>query len=69
MQKVKLTQKVKKVSYIDNCRRERYKSYTRLSMMTQESRDKLDSTLTPRLLNLTLESEMREENSLVCVYK
>jgi hypothetical protein len=34
--------------------------------MTPESRDKLDSTLTPRLLNLTLESEM-SENSLMCV--
>jgi hypothetical protein len=30
-------------------------------MMTLESRDKLDSTLTPRALNLTLESEMSRE--------
>jgi hypothetical protein len=36
-------------------------------MMTPESQDKLDSTLTPRLLNLTLESETSEENSVVCV--
>jgi hypothetical protein len=35
-------------------------------MTTSDSRNKLDSTLTPRLLNLTLESEM-SENSLVCV--
>jgi hypothetical protein len=34
--------------------------------MTPESWDKVDSTLTPRLLNLTLQSEM-SENSLVCV--
>jgi hypothetical protein len=38
-------------------------------MMTLESRDKLDSTVTPRLINLTLESEKREDNFLVCVYK
>jgi hypothetical protein len=36
-------------------------------MTTSESRDKLDSTLTLRLLNLTLENEKREENSFVCV--
>jgi hypothetical protein len=29
--------------------------------MTPESQDKLNSTLTPRLLNLTLESEMSRE--------
>jgi hypothetical protein len=42
------------------------RAYTRLPMMNLESRDKLDSTLTPKLVNLTLESEM-SENSLVCV--
>jgi hypothetical protein len=35
-------------------------------MMTPESRDKLDSTLTPKLLNLTLESEMSRELLGVC---
>jgi hypothetical protein len=35
-------------------------------MMTPESRDKLDSTLTPKLLNLTLESEMSRELFGVC---
>jgi hypothetical protein len=34
--------------------------------MTPESQGKLYLTLTPRLLNLNLESEMREESSLVC---
>jgi hypothetical protein len=37
--------------------------------MTSESWDKLKSTLRPRLLKLTLESEISEENSLVCIYK
>ena len=46
----------------------RYKNYTRLPMMTPESRDKLDSTLTPILLNITLESE-REKRASLCVYK
>jgi hypothetical protein len=35
-------------------------------MMTLQSRDKLDSTLTSRLLNLTLESEMSRELLGVC---
>jgi hypothetical protein len=35
-------------------------------MTTPESRDKLDSTLTSRLLNLTLESEMSRELLGVC---
>jgi hypothetical protein len=35
-------------------------------MMTPESRDKLDSTLTPRLLNLTLESEISRKLLGVC---
>jgi hypothetical protein len=69
MRKVKLTQKVKKINYIDNCQRQRYESYTRLPMTIPESRDKLDSTLTPKLLNLTLESEKREENSFCVCYK
>jgi hypothetical protein len=41
-------------------------SYTQLLMMTPESRDKLDSTLTPRLQNLTLESGVSRELLGMC---
>jgi hypothetical protein len=37
------------------------RAYTRLPIMTPEFQDKLNFTLAPRLLNLTLESEMHRE--------
>ena len=43
------------------------RAYTQLPMTTPESRDKLDSTLTPRLPNLLYKLKVRRENSLVCV--
>ena len=50
MRKVKLTRKDKEDNYIDKCQRKRYKSLYQLPMTTPESRDKLDSTLTPNYL-------------------
>ena len=50
MRKVKLTRNDKEDNYIDKYQRKRYKSLYRLPMMTLESRDKLDSTLTPNYL-------------------
>ena len=49
--------------------KERYKSLYRLPMMTPESRDKLDSTLTPKLPSLLQETKVRRENSFGVCYK
>ena len=50
MWKVKLTRKDKEYNYIDKYQRKKYKNLYRLLMTTPESRDKLDSTLTPNYL-------------------
>ena len=69
MRKVKLTQEDKEDKYIDKYQRKNTRAYTRLPMTTPESRDKLDSTLTPKLPNLLWKLKMREENFFWCVYK